>query len=166
MVRNYIKFILFCLIAIVQLTLMPIFSIYGVWPNLVLTCAIVLLLTDHEKDAFYLAALGGIILDLAGTLPMMGFNTLFLVGLIYLLKLIIKKFFSDINFLTLFITVFLSSILFCLFNFLLLFRPPERYIIIEGFYSAALATIMFVFINSKTKEDSFKIRDNKNAFKI
>lgn len=156
MIQKIFKICLFVFLAIFQITIMPHLAIYYAWPNLVLIISVLLLLFDDVWSAFYLAAIGGIVLDLTGNLPM-GANTIFLICFIYLLKYVISKYFSETNFFTIFLLTFISSVVFDLYSFLLLYRPPSATIFIDSLYGSILASVIFAFYNQKSRQSIIKI---------
>lgn len=157
MIKNIIKILAIVIVALLQITLMPYLAINGIWPNLVLIAAILLLLFGYQKDAFYMAGIGGIILDLTGILPM-GLNTIFLISLVFLIKIIDQKYFPDVNALIVFITVFISSIISSLLIYLFLGQLPELIIFIDSLYGVFIAEIIYFLNYSKTdKMTLFKI---------
>lgn len=151
-IRNIIYILAIIFVAIIQITLMPYFSIFGLWPNLVLLLALILILNSADFEAFLVASLGGLILDLASPL-FFGFNTLVLVLIVFLVKALIKKFFGEINFLVtavfLVVLITLYDLLFCLvahqFSFLGL--------VINLIYSLFLGFVIFILINARIEKN-------------
>ncbi len=152
-----LKIYLFALIAVLQITLVPLFVAYGVWPNLVLILIVILSLSARNKDAFLATIICGVILDLTGIMPA-GLNILFLVGIIYLLEIVSKRAFPETNPLVIFIATFCTSILFYLYNHLFLKYPPQILpLFIEALYNAISAEIIYFFFSRKNRQDTIKI---------
>lgn len=82
------------LLGITQVTLMPYLSIYGAWPNLILLLALVLIFLNYIPEAYLVASLGGLILDLGSPL-FFGFYTLVIIFLVFMNKILIEKYLSD-----------------------------------------------------------------------
>ena len=144
--NKFLKIFIFILLGVLQLTLMPIFSIKGVIPNLVLIGSIILLLGDFEEDAFYLAAFGGLVLDLAGPF-FFGFHTIIFIGFIFLIRFLLQKIVTELSVLLVLIGVFSFSLLFSVLENLFLARLPELNIFIYGFYSTTIGLLAFMFLH-------------------
>lgn len=144
--NKILKILIFIVLAILQLTLMPIFSIKGMIPNLILILAIVLILADFEEDAFYLAAFGGLVLDLAGPF-FFGFHTILYIGLIFLIRFLLQKV-VEVNLFLVIISVFVFTLIFALLENLFLARLPGLNIIYDGFYSAILGFLAFYLVQN------------------
>lgn len=157
MIRKIQTICLFIILGILQVTFMPYLAIHTVWPNIILVIAVLLLLLDSFNDALLLAGIGGIIEDLTGKIPM-GLNTIFLIGLIILLKITSRKFFPETNTIIVFVVTFTTSIIFSEFNYLILKRPPDLYLIYEGLYAAILGEIIFYFLVAKVREKNTIIK--------
>lgn len=157
MTNIILKIFLYIAIAVLQVTLMPLLAIHSVWPNLVLIIAVLLLLLNFEEDAYLIACVGGLVLDLTGVLPL-GLNTIFLIALITLLKIIIPRFFPESNAFIIFVTVFASSLIFSLFQHLILSHILDTGIIIEAIYAGVLAEIiLYLFRFKKDSETLIKV---------
>lgn len=139
------KILIFIMLGILQLTLMPFLAIKDVEPNLILIGSIILILTDYEEDAFYLAAFGGLILDLAGPF-FFGFNTIFLVGFIFLIRLLLQKNVAEINILLVMIGIFIFSSLFSVLQNIFLGHWPGMDIFLNGLYSAFIGFLVSLFL--------------------
>ena len=150
--NKFLKILIFILLGILQLTLMPLFSIKGIIPNIILIGSIVLLIADFEEDAFYLAAFGGLILDLAGPF-FFGFNTIFLLGFIFLIRFLLQKIVAELNMLLIMIGIFIFSLLFSVLENLFLSRWPGTNILISGLYSATIGLIFFIFLQKWRKKE-------------
>jgi len=150
--NKFFKILIFILLGILQLTLMPIFSIKGMIPNLILIGSIVLLLADFEEDAFYLAAFGGLVLDLAGPF-FFGFHTIFFIGFIFLIRFLLQKIVTELNMLLVVIGVFIFSLIFGVLENLFLSRLPGLNILIYSFYSTILGLLAFTFLHKWHKKE-------------
>lgn len=144
--NKFFKILIFVLLGILQLTLMPIFSIKGIIPNLVLIISIILLLTDFEEDAFYLAAFGGIVLDLAGPF-FFGFHAIIFIGFIFLIRFLLQKIVTELTVLLIVIGVFSFSLIFSVLENLFLSRLPGINIFIYGFYSTVIGLLVFMLLH-------------------
>lgn len=78
------------MIAIVQLAIIAKLSIFGVVPNLIMIIAIGLMLRGRSYEAFLIALLGGMILDLGSPLSF-GLLTLVYLAVLFLVYLLINK---------------------------------------------------------------------------
>jgi len=145
MIKLIFKILIIIFGVILQLVLIPILNIKGIYPNIILISVVVLTLMDFTTDAFLVACFGGICLDMAGVLPF-GLNTLFLIGLIFLIQYLITKYFPQINVLIIIIVTFLSSLLFYLFSSLILKIPLNWLIFLEGIYAILLSLIFFIVL--------------------
>lgn len=110
MIKNILKFLIIIAVAVIQITLMPNLNIYGVWPNLLLILALLLIFFGAEPEAYLTASLGGLILDLASPLAF-GFYTLTMVSLTVFVKFLVNKFLNEPN-VPVIITILSLSILF------------------------------------------------------
>lgn len=144
--NKFFKIFIFILLGVLQLTLMPIFSIRGIIPNLVLIGSIILLLADFEEDAFYLAAFGGLVLDLAGPF-FFGFHTIFFIGFIFIIRFLLQKIVTELSVLLVLIGVFIFSLLFSVLENFFLGRLPGLNIFICGFYSTAIGLVSFTLLH-------------------
>lgn len=157
------KILIFISIALIDLTLMPIFSVNGIFPNIVLIGALTFALTDYEEEAYLLAAVGGIVLDLGSSMPF-GLNTIILVSLVYLVRLIITKYLPEINVVLLLIMIFIFSSVFALIVNLLLSRFYGYWILIDGFYSAVLGLIFFLQLHRFHGQSQIKMEGKFEHF--
>ena len=139
------KIFIFILLGILQLTLMPIFSIKGMIPNLILIGSVILILADFEEDAFYLAALGGLVLDLAGPF-FFGFHTIFFIGFIFLIRFLLQKIVTELSTLLVLVGVFIFSLLFSVLENFFLGRLPGLNIFMYSFYSTIIGLLIFMFL--------------------
>jgi rod shape-determining protein MreD len=96
MIKNILKILIIIAVAVIQVTLMPNLNIYGVWPNLLLILALLLIFFGAEPEAYLTASLGGLILDLASPLSF-GFYTLTLVSLTVFIRFLVNKFLNEPN---------------------------------------------------------------------
>ena len=144
--NKFFKIFIFILIGVLQLTLMPIFSIKGMIPNLILIGSIVLLLSDFEEDAFYLAAFGGLVLDLAGPF-FFGFHTIIFIGFIFLIRFLLQKIVTESNTLLVLVGVFIFSLFYSVLENFFLGRLPGLNIFICSFYSIAIGLIAFMLLH-------------------
>jgi len=140
---NKIYKILICLgVAIIQLTLMPIFKINGVFPNLILIGVIVLAINDFEENAFLLAGFGGLVLDMGSSLPF-GFNTALFLAATFCIRLLVVKYLPEINFMIVAAVVFVFSCFFGLIFNLISGQLTIVAILINSIYSVVLGLIFF-----------------------
>ena len=111
MFKNILKILGIIVIAIVQLAIISKLSIFAVSPNLIMIIAIGLMLRGRSYEAFLIALLGGIILDLGSSLSfgLLTFVYLIVLFLIYLLinktSLIANNLFSLILFFSSFLVI-------------------------------------------------------------
>jgi len=142
MVKLILKIFFIILIAVMQFVFMPIISIKGAIPNLILIGSLVLILLDFEIDAFYLAGLGGLILDLGSPTPF-GFNAFIFILLVFLARFLSKKYLPQTNYITIAIIVFLGTLIFGLASTLILKEQVTILLLVEGIYAAVLGLILF-----------------------
>lgn len=94
--KDITNLLIIFLLGVIQITLMPYFSIMGLWPNIIFLLAVSFVLIGAEREAYLVASFGGFILDLVSPI-FFGFNVLVLMFLTGLTQLLVKKFLSDIN---------------------------------------------------------------------
>jgi len=145
MVRLFLKIFFIILAALFQFVLMPILNIKGFFPNLILIGAVVLMLLDFETDAFWLAGLGGLLLDLGGPI-IFGFNTIFGLLIVFLMRFLVRRFFPQINFWLTLIIIFLISALYAFLSILILKEQLSTSIFIVAFYGGILGIIFYYFL--------------------
>ncbi len=150
MIKLILKIFLIILAVIIQVVLMPILSIKGIWPNLILVSLVVLLMLDFQRDALLVAGIGGIISDLAGPF-FFGFYTFTFIGFFFLIIFLSKRFFSEVNLFLITLITFLSSTLLGVLSCFALGRLPNFGVLIEGIYGAFLGLIFFVILISFNK---------------
>lgn len=143
--NNIFKIATFVIVAILQITLMPILNIKGMFPDLILVGAIVLILADFEEDAFLLAALGGLILDLVSPF-FFGFNTFIFVGFLFLIRFLAQKILPEINLLLIFVVTLVFVLFFGFLENVFLGRMPSLSILIYGVYSSIIGLVFFLFL--------------------
>jgi hypothetical protein len=145
-IKTIVKAIIITILAIVQITLMSYFSIVGLWPNLIFILALVLVLTGAEPEAYLTASLGGLILDLASPL-FFGFNTIILLIIVTLVKMLVNKFLSEISMfmaaLFLIIVAISVDLMMCLITRQFIFIN----LIFNVFYTLIIGLLMFRLIN-------------------
>lgn len=145
--KNILIIVLIIILVFLQIFLMPIFSIFSSYPNLILIAVILLILLDYEKGAFLMAGLGGLLLDFFSPI-FFGFITLFLIFLVFLLRYLVKKVFPHINTLVVAGVTFISAII---LNLFILFFLKEQlsviFLILCGIYNSILAVVVFMFFN-------------------
>ena len=142
MFRLILKIFFIILIALMQFVFMPILSIKGAIPNLILIGSLIFIILDFEMDAFYLAGLGGLILDLGSPTPF-GFNICMLILLTFLVRYLTKKYIPQTNYATVAILIFLATIIFALASVLILKEQITVLLLIEGIYAAGIGLILF-----------------------
>lgn len=143
--NKYLKILIYLIIGILQLTLMPILQINGMIPNLILMGIVTLAIVDMYDDAFYLAMVGGLVLDLAGPI-FFGFHTIVFVGFVLIIKYLLQKVFPEINIPLIFVITFLFAALFSFLENLFLNRWPSYDLITYSTYSAFLSVIFFLIL--------------------
>lgn len=146
MFKNILKIIVILILAILQITLLPFLSVKGVWPNLILLTAIVLIILDFDSEAFLLAILGGLILDLASPL-FFGFNLLTILAITYLAKLAIQKFITEPNIFIIAILIFIIAIIQDLAIIMVTRNFILTTLLINGFYSAIAGVLLYQLLN-------------------
>jgi len=114
MIKNVLKGIGIIIIAILQLAVLTKISILGAVPNLILIIAIALMLRNRPHEAFLIALLGGMILDIGSPLKFGVLTIIYLIILVLIYLLINKVSLIPNYFFTL--LVFIGS--FLIFNFL------------------------------------------------
>jgi hypothetical protein len=158
MIKKILKICLFITLGILQVTLIPILSIKSTWPNIVLITIVLLILFDFDLDAYLLAGIGGLVLDLSGIMRP-GLNIIFFISMVYLLNIICEKYITETNFFNVFITVFITSILYSLYNYLFLANLPGLTIFYQALYSVVFAEIIYSLFNHKLGQKTiFKLK--------
>lgn len=142
MLKTITKIIAIVVIALIQILLMPYFAIYGVWPNLILILAIMLLFFNADPEALFTASLGGLILDLASPLNF-GFFTFFFLMIILLIKLLMSKFFNEPNIIVM--IVIMVCALFVFYAIMSLFANHFSIItiLINTFYDLLVSLVFY-----------------------
>ena len=141
MAKNLIKIIAIIGVAVIQILLMPHFALYGVWPNLSLILALMLLFFNADPEALFAASLGGVILDLASPLTF-GLFTASLILITLAIKLLMSKFFNEPN---VFIMIFIMALALVTSNGLesLLARQFSPIIILINVIYGLLISLLF-----------------------
>lgn len=146
--KNIFTIILIIILGLLQILLLPIISVYSVVPNLILIGAIILILLDFEKGAFWLAGLGGLLFDFFSP-AIFGLITIYLILIVFLLRYSVKKIFSHINVLVVsgvtFITAFILVLILDLF---LKEQLSIIFLLASGVYNAILAVVIFSIYNA------------------
>lgn len=140
--NNYIKILIFMLLGISQLTLIPIFGIKGIYPNIVLIGAVMLVMMDLDDDALLLAIIGGIILDLSGSLYF-GLNAIVIIGIILSFRYIINKFIPVMNIITIALGIFIATMVNATIVNLFIGQWPSITIVLEGLYGLLMGYIIY-----------------------
>ena len=146
MIKLIIKILAIFLAVILQVTLMPIFSIKGNFPNLILLAALILVLADFKTDAIIVAAIGGLLFDFFSPLRF-GLNTIIFISFVLLLGVVSKRYFPAINLFIIALVVFLSTIIYGLLMSLFLQRWLSWEILIESLYACILGLIFFFVLD-------------------
>lgn len=146
--NKFLKFFIYAIVGVLQLTLMPILQIKGLTANIVFLGVIIFAIIDLEDDAFYLAVIGGLILDLVSPV-FFGFYTTTLVVFFLLIKYLVQKVLPEINFLLIFAATFILAIIFGFLENLALMRWLNLSILIYASYSACLGLIFFLYLQRK-----------------
>lgn len=152
--KTVLKVLCIILIGVVQITLMPSFSIYGAWPNLILLLALVLIFFNNIPEAFLVASLGGLILDLASPL-FFGFYTSFIILVLFLNKLLIGKYLSEAP---LFVVAIILGVSVAAFDLILSVFAHQFFgikIIIDIIYSIIIGLIFYQFLFYQNRRFQF-----------
>jgi rod shape-determining protein MreD len=92
---SYIKlFFVFIILAFIQFAVIPIFSIKGAFPNILLIYTVVLILNGRYKKSIFFAVLSGIFYDIF-SLSVAGMYLFMFVLLTFILNFIINRFISN-----------------------------------------------------------------------
>lgn len=146
MVKNLLKILVIFGVAIAQILIMPYFGIHGVWPNLVLILALMLLFFDAQSEALFTASLGGVILDFASPL-IFGYFTLMLVLLTLLVKLLMNKFLKDPNIFIMILIMAFSLFVFDSVQSLIVRQYSFAIILPNIFYGLIISLIFYRLLN-------------------
>lgn len=141
MIKNIIKALIIISIGLIQILLMPYLAVYGVWPNLVLILAIMLLFFNADAEAFFSASLGGLILDLASPLPF-GLITFIAFSLLLLIKILIIKFFNDLN-IFIFVLVMAGALIIFDLIFMVIGRNFSLFLLIINISYGLILSLIF-----------------------
>lgn len=143
--NKIIKIILIIAIALSQLILLPLFSFKSFYPNIILISCVILIFLDLEADAFLLASLGGLILDLAGQLRF-GLNIVIMLAIVFLMRFVFHKFFPEGNIFYIILAAFISQFLFGAITLGLLGHLPIIGLLFEAVYAAIAAVIIYYLL--------------------
>jgi len=150
--KNILIIILIIVLSILQILFLPILSFYSCVPNLILIGAIILILLDFEKEAFFLAGLGGLLFDFFSPVAF-GFMTIYLILIVFVLRYLVKKIFSSVNLLVVVgVTFIFAVILNILFNLILKEQLSIIFLFIGGLYNIILAAIIFSLFNLQQRK--------------
>lgn len=139
--RQFFKIFLAIVLALLQITLLPALAVVGVWPNLVLILALILIFWHFEPEGFLVGGLGGLMLDLAGPLSF-GLHTLFILGLLFLNRFFIRRYLTELNFLSM-AALAAANDVFYHFVFNLFFKNISHFSLMVVFGYAMLASGLF-----------------------
>lgn len=142
MIIRIIKILAILILAILQLTFVPLFGIQNAWPDLIMLVVLVLMFLEFDLESLLVAALGGLILDLASPL-IFGYHVMILVIFAVFTKLLLSRFLTEPN--TFIISLFLGL---CAilndFIIMLVGRDfPWTSLLINGFYSALVGFLLY-----------------------
>ena len=149
-IHKILKFVLPVILAIVQITLMPLLSVWGGYPNILVIGITFAILFDNENEAMLIAIIGGILLDFASVTPM-GLNLLMFILFVIALKFV-KKYLPELNMFIILMVVFINSLIFSLISSIVLNHFNIYLTIIDSFYALTLSFGVFIFLNSKYKK--------------
>jgi rod shape-determining protein MreD len=147
----FINILLILLAVVLQISIMPNLAIWQVFPNLILISTVILIFSGRDKEALYWAALGGITLDLFSTFHF-GIFTVSLLIIYFLISYLVKKFFSDPNFIIATGLFLISGVIFDLILFII--NPQWQIFVGEILYNAVLGVLLYSIFKNK-----FKVKD-------
>lgn len=110
MVKNIFKILVILMLALIQISLVSRISLGGIFPNLILISAICLIFRGRYQWGFWLAALGGLFLDLSLSLHF-GVYTFIFLAVAAIIYFYILEIFPTPNLMVSFL-IFLGSFLF------------------------------------------------------
>lgn len=148
-ITKYTKILLPIVLAILQVTLMPLLGIKGVYPNLLVIGVTFVVLFGEENDAFWFAVISGLILDLLSPLPF-GLNTLLLV-LLALIFGFLKKSLPELNLLLVVTLIFVNTFIVSSILNLVTQHFSIYLLLFESIYAAVLGLGGFAYLNTRYK---------------
>jgi len=95
--NKFFQIIFVILIALLQITIMPFLSFYGVWPNLILILVVMLILNGFNEEGFIAAGVGGLVMEFA-SIYFFGFYSLVFVAVAVILYFLNSRFLNEPNF--------------------------------------------------------------------
>jgi hypothetical protein len=146
MIKLIIKIAAIFLAVILQVTLLPLLSIKGMWPNLILISVLILVLSGLKNDALLMAAIGGLLFGFFSPLRF-GLDAIIFIGLILLLEEMSKKYLPAINLVIVSGVIFSGTLLYGLLMSLFLRRWLSWELLIDGVYATLLGLIFFFVLN-------------------
>jgi cell shape-determining protein MreD len=146
MIKLIVKIAAIFLAVILQVTLMPLLSIKGMWPNLILITALILVLSGLKNDALLVAAIGGLLWGFFSPLRF-GLDAIIFIGLVLLLAEISKKYLPAINLAIVSGIIFSGSLFYGLLMSLFLKRWVSWELLIDSVYATLLGLIFFLVLN-------------------
>lgn len=162
MINLIIKILLIVLLAIFQVTIMPLLSVKGVYPNIVFIFIVILALLNFDDDALLVAGIGGLLLDISGT-RFFGTYTIFFLLLIFAIKYINRKIFSETSLFSILIFFLSSYLIFNLYLHLIIYRLPGVNLVYELFYGLILTYLIYwVFRSFYENKSIIKINNNEH----
>lgn len=151
----FINILLILLASILQISFMPSLSLWHSFPNLILIFTVILIFNGRNREALYWAAIGGIILDLFSP-SRFGIYLISLLVIYFVISYLVKRFFSDPNFL---IAVGLFLISSAIFNIIFYIINPQWQIFLgDIIYNTIVGLIIYIALKNKLKvKDLIKI---------
>jgi len=151
MIEKAVKILLIFIIALFQIILMPLIEINGVWPNIVLLTAIALIFLGKKDDVFWLALLGGFILDLSNPLKF-SFNIVILPVILLLINYVFERFLSESNIFIIGLVSGFSGLIYGLFFLVISGNWFYNGLVADFFYSAFAGIAAYVLMKKIIKE--------------
>jgi len=145
--KIFFKVIGILLLAIFQIVGMPCLAINGLWPNLILILAVILIVFNKTQDGFLVASLGGLILDLAGYW-FFGFNLITIFAATLLVRLLVTKFLNEPNEMVAVGIIAIMVMAADVSTALISHQQSLIFIGVNIIYSAAMAIIIYQLIKS------------------
>lgn len=109
--KNFLVVFIFLAFAIIQISLGPVFNLWGIWPNFILILTIILIMNNADEYGWLLAGIGGLVMDLAS--PMFfGLYTMIFLAVALINGFFIKKNISEISWIIISILSCLNTLLF------------------------------------------------------
>lgn len=134
---------------IIQVSIIPNLSIGGSFPNLVLIGSLILLFSNRQVEALWWTGAGGLFLDVFSPLRY-GINTLLLIGIYFLIKIVINRFLTQPLTIVIAGSFFVCSVLMDLIPFFL--SNGDWVILIKNAsYNTFLGMAVYYLVHDKLK---------------